>query len=533
MKQKKHSLKTTVAALTLAALTIALAGCGQANVSSGNSATPTPASPSPSTSATATPEATPAASGGIRQGGELVAAYSTEPTTWDPYLSEGADVRSLLFNVYEGLVKPNSKGELVPAVAEAYTISPDATKYTFTLRKDIKFSDGRPVTTGDIKYSLDRARELQLSSALKSISEIEAVSDTEVVITLAAADVDFLPYLTLAILPEGVDLAAKPLGTGPFTLESYATEEEIVLVRNTNYWQEGRPYLDKVTLKKTADTDASLLALQAGTIDISSVTQTNYEQVDKSKFNFTQRKSASVQQFNLNNAKEPFTDERVRQAVSYVVNAQEIIDLVNGGLGFKSGTPIIPGLTVYYDESLEKSYPTDIEKAKALLSDAGYANGFTFDITVPSNYPVHVNTAQVIAQQLQQIGVTANIVQVDWATWLSQVYTNRDYTSTIISVDGSALSPRSFLSRYVSDASNNFVNYNSADFDKIYADAQKELDVTKRVALYKDLQKLLSEDAASVYIQDIQSYIALNSKFAGYEDYPLYVTDYSTIHLAE
>ncbi|MDR2751198.1 MAG: ABC transporter substrate-binding protein [Clostridiales bacterium] len=544
MKRKSHIGTKIMAFLTLAI--ILLAGCQASPSASAPQASAVAPQPSasasePSVVASSAPEtAEPSAedpsqiaepSSQPGQGGELKASYSTEPTTWDPYLSEGADVRSILFNIYEGLVKPSSNGDLVPAVAESYEISSDATTYTFILRKDGKFSDGSVLDSADVVYSLNRAKELELSSALKSVSGIEASGSNQVVITLSEPDVDFLPYLTLAILPEGVDLANDPVGTGPFILESYAAEEEIVLGRNPYYWNAGHPYLDKVTLRKTASVEATVMALQAGTIDITSLTLENYGLIDKTKFNFTERGSASVQQLNLNNIKEPFTDPKVRQAISYAVNVQEIIDLANGGLGSKAGTPVIPGLSAYYDETLESSYPTDIEKAKSLLAEAGKGEGFAFEITVPSNYAVHVNTAQIISQQLQKINVTANIVQVDWATWLSQVYQGRDFEATIISIDGSVLSPRSFLSRYVSTSGSNFFNYSSETYDTLYAEAQKELDLAKRVSLYKDLQKLLSADAANVYIQDIKTYVALSNVFEGYEDYPLYVTDFSTIKL--
>jgi peptide/nickel transport system substrate-binding protein len=535
MKRKFPVFKKILALLTLAL--IILAGCQaspSANAPQASAPAPQASDAAPQASDSApSPETEGAKDTQSGQGGELKASYSTEPTTWDPYLSEGADVRSILFNIYEGLVKPSPSGELVPAVAESCEISADAAAYTFTLRKDGKFSDGSALDSSDVVYSLNRAKELEVSSAFKSVESIEASGDDKVVITLSGPDVDFLPYLTLAILPEGVDLASNPVGTGPFILESYAAEEEIVLARNPYYWNEGHPFLDKVTLRKTASTEATVMALQAGAIDIAALTLDNYGVIDKTKFNFTERGSASVQQLNLNNARDPFTDPKVRQAISYVVNVQEIIDLANGGLGTKAGTPVIPGLAAYYDESLESSYPTDIEKAKALLAEAGKGDGFTFDITVPSNYAVHVNTAQIISQQLQRINVTANIVQVDWATWLSQVYQGREYEATIVSIDGSVLSPRSFLSRYVSSSGSNFFNYSSETYDQLYADAQKELDLQKRISLYKDLQKLLSADAANVYIQDIKSYVALSNSFEGYEDYPLYVTDFSTIKLAK
>ena len=231
----------------------------------------------------------------------------------------------------------------------------------------------------------------------------------------------------------------------------------------------------------------------------------------------------------LNNAAKPFDSKLVRQAVSYAVNPDEIIRTVELGAGVRVGTPVIPGLKKYYDGSLVNAYGSNAEKAKQLLAQAGYANGFSFTITVPSNYTVHVDTAQVIAAQLKKAGITAQIKQVDFATWLSKAYTDRDYEATIVSVDGATLSPKSYLERYVSTDTKNFVNYKNKGYDALYAEAGNEPDEAKRVELYKQAQKMLSQDAASVYIQDIATLTALKNGVTGFQTYPLYVFDAASL----
>lgn len=221
---------------------------------------------------------------------------------------------------------------------------------------------------------------------------------------------------------------------------------------------------------------------------------------------------------------------KVRQAISYAVDPDEIIKTVNYGKGTRVGTPVIPGFKKYYDASLADAYKKGTSKAKELLSEAGYPNGFSFTITVPSNYQVHVDTAQVIINELKAIGVTATIKQVDWATWLSQVYTNRQYEATIISVDGANLSPESFLGRYVSTSKNNFFNYKDSAYDILYNQAVNESDDTKRVQLFDQAQELISKDAANVFIQDIASLTALKTGYSGFTAYPLFVIDLSTIY---
>jgi len=248
-----------------------------------------------------------------------------------------------------------------------------------------------------------------------------------------------------------------------------------------------------------------------------------------SGFQLIESNSNSVQLLALNNSQKPFDDVKVRQAIAYAVNPDEIIDAVNFGKAVRCGTPVIPGLKKYFDDSLTHAYDQDIEKAKQLLSEAGYPDGFSMTITVPSNYTVHVDTAQVIISELDKVGIHATIDQVDFANWLDTVYTNHQYESTIISVDGATLSPRSYLSRYLSDAHNNFINYKSEAFDATYEQAENEPDEEKRIALYKKAQQILSDDAASVYIQDIANLNVLRDDFSGFTPYPLYVFDASTI----
>jgi peptide/nickel transport system substrate-binding protein len=465
---------------------------------------------------------------------ELVFGMQTQPNHLDPYLSGSADTRSILFNIFEGLVKPDKDGNLIPAVAESYKIADDASSYTFHIREGIKFHNGNEVTAEDVKFSLETASGLSggkvLISELENISSVEIKDESTVVVHLKQPDYEFLPYLTCAIVPKDyTEQDSHPIGTGPFEFESYTLQQSIVLKKNPNYWQPGLPKLDRVTFKLEPDSNALLLDLQGGSVDGASIANNIASQIG-SGFQLIESNSNAVQLLGLNNAKAPFDNVKVRKAICYAVNPDEIIDAVNFGKAVRSGTPVIPGLKKYFNDSLTHAYDQDIEKAKQLLSEAGYPNGFSMTITVPSNYTVHVDTAQVIVSELSKVGIRATIEQVDFATWLENVYNNRQYESTIISVDGATLSPRSYLSRYLSDAHNNFLNYRSEEFDAIYKQAANEPDENKRIELYKKAQEILSKDAASVYIQDIANLNVLRDDFSGFTPYPLYVFDASTIY---
>ncbi|MDR3172221.1 MAG: ABC transporter substrate-binding protein [Treponema sp.] len=466
------------------------------------------------------------------EGGELRFGMTTEPATLDPLNpSNTADGRSILFNVFEGLVKPDAEGNPQMAIAEKYTISPDARVYEFTLRQGMKFHDGTEVTAEDVVFTLNTAIK-NLFDGFTEIEQVEISADRGIKITLKSPDPEFLPYLTIGIVPRNnPDREANPIGTGPFSIARYTTQQSLVLVKNPRYWQQGLPHLDGVTYIFVADSDALLLALQGGTIQAASITGSLLQQLDARSFDFVSSPSNAVQLMALNNAVKPLEDVRVRQAINYGVDIPQIIEAAFFGQGSPSGSPLIPGLTKYYDPSLKNPYSKDIPKARSLLAAAGYEQGFSLEITVPSNYTMHVDTAQVLVNQLGAIGITATIKLVDWATWLSDVYRGRHYQATIISLDAPNVSPRSFLSRYRSDDTNNFVNFHSPAFDQVYNAALIEPDEGKRVGLYQQVQRILSEEAASVYIQDIMHFNTFSKgAFGGVVNYPLYVFDASTIY---
>jgi peptide/nickel transport system substrate-binding protein len=464
------------------------------------------------------------------EGGELRYGITVEPETFDPILAQSADTRSLLFNLFEGLVKVDTNGDPQPAVAENVVANPTGTTYTFTIRKGVKFHNGNEVTAEDITYSLETAKAAEYAG-FDNIDKIEADGDT-ITISLIEADVEFLPFLTTAIIPKDyADQATKPIGTGPFKFESYSPQKDLVFVKNEDYWQEDLPHLDKVTVVFQADYAALLLALQSGNIDSTDIGYDVAQQLNKEDYNdFVDKYSNSVQLLALNNKVEPLNDLKVRQALNYAIDSQEIIDKAFFGKGKIVGTPVIPGLTRYYDSSLESAYQPDVEKAKALLAEAGYADGFDLEITLANNYTDHINTSEVIINQLAAIGVKATVKEVDWATWLDDVYFGRNFETTIISVDGPTVSPRSFLSRYDTNAGDNFVNFSNPEYDKVYGEGTKEADVDKRTELYNQAQQILSDDAASVYIQDIVAVNVLRKGFAGAVTYPLFVTDFATIY---
>jgi len=451
----------------------------------------------------------------------------------DPHVAVAAGTKEVLFNIYEGLVKPDLDGNLVPAVASEYAISEDGKTYTFTLREGIKFHNGNPVTVEDIKYSIEKCADTSagepLVEAYSAITAVNCIDEKTVEIVLSEENTDFLAYMMTAIIPaDNENPDTNPIGTGPYMYVSRSPQENFIVKRFDEYWGEPAS-IENVIFKVCANADTIVMDLKGGSIDMyARLTSAQVNELGDS-FHVYEGTMNLVQALYLNNASKPFDDIRVRQAMCYAVNQQEIFDLTFDGKGTEIGSAMFPSFEKYFIEDLKDVYNQDIDKAKALMKEAGYEDGFSMTITVPSNYQPHIDTAQVLVEQLKQINIDATIELVEWSSWLSDVYANRNYQSTIIGVDAAELTARALLDRYVSDADNNFTNFANEEYDTLFDSVIVTTDETEQVKIYKRMEEILAEDAASVYIQDMVEFVALNNKFEGYEFYPLYIQDISRI----
>ena len=404
----------------------------------------------------------------------------SEPDNLDPWLSAASDTEAVFHNVFEGLVLFDETGALIPGLAESWDISDDGLTYTFHLRDDVTFHNGKAFSAEDVVYTYESLSGLggeePLSSKFKNLTSVEAVDDYTVTMTLAEADAAFLQYTRVAVLPKGYeDQSSAPVGTGPFVFEKYVPGQMVVLEKNEDYYDESRmPKIDEAQIYIMGDDSAVLTALQSGQLDAGIVYA---DSADYLTGDFTVNSSPQnmVQLFALNNSATPFDDVRVRQAFEYAVNKDQIIDGVFAGYATELYSNFSPVMSYFYNDELEDVYTYDVDKAKELMAEAGYEDGFDITITVPSNYQKHIDTAQVIAQQLKQINVNATIEPVEWGQWLEQVYTNADYQTTVVGLTGK-LDPNDILGRYVSDYAKNFMKYNNPDYDKLIEEAKTASD---------------------------------------------------------
>lgn len=474
------------------------------------------------------------------KGGEITVGIAQDlDDSLDPHQTVAAGTREVLFNIFEGLVKPNSDGEMIPAVAEKYELSEDGTTYTFTLRDGVKFHNGQTVTAEDVVYSINRCaavpegQEKPLVAAFSAVKSVEALDEKTVAVTIAQRDLEFISYMTAAIIPadyENQDTA--PVGTGPFRFVSRTPQQDFVMERFEDYW--GAPaWLDKVTYKICENADALVMNLNGGSIDLCAhLTSAQASQLNQN-FQVLEGTMNLVQAIYLNNQAKPFDNQLVRQALCYAIDRQGIMDMVADGHGTAVGSSIYPAFTKYFLPELVDKYPHDVAKAKELLAQAGYPDGFDMTISVPNNYQPHMDTAEVVAEQLREAGINVTIQPVEWSTWLDTIYNGRQFQATVVGVDAANMTARAMLERFTSDHAKNFINYNNPAYDALFQKAINAQDEAGQTDLYKQMETMLADTAANVYIQDLCDLVAMRQDLGGLKFYPIYVLDLSTVYFTQ
>jgi peptide/nickel transport system substrate-binding protein len=435
-------------------------------------------------------------SGQDPEGKPLSVGFVAEPANLDFTSTEGAAIpQALLVNVYEGLVKLDQKGTVVPLLAEKWEISPDRKTYTFTLRKGATFTNGAPFTADDVVFSLGRVAtdwKLKIKSQLDVVDRVEKKDDATAVVTLKKPSNGFLYAMTTRLgamfSRTGVaDLAAKPVGTGPYVLSGWKRGDSIRLGANPAYWGT-KPQVASVTLKYFKDATAMNNALLTGGIDVISAVQApeSLQQFDASRFQTVEGTTNGEVVLSMNNGRPPFDDKKVRQAVRHAIDHRALLDTAWAGRGQLIGSMVPPTDPWYEDRAGD--HPYDAAKAKQLLG------GRTFDVKMRiPNLPYAVASAQVVKSQLAQVGINAEIEPLEFpARWLDVVFKQGDYDLSIINHveprDMSIFGDKSYYFRYDNPA-----------YGKLLAEAdagteQEQTDKRKQAA------KLLSEDAAADWL---------------------------------
>jgi peptide/nickel transport system substrate-binding protein len=433
----------------------------------------------------------------------LVVQVATEPPGLDLTATPASATAAVVFyNVQESLVKVDRQGKLVPWLAERWNTS-DNKNYTFFLKRGVRFHNGRELKAADVKFVIDRAMNPETKhpavANYAAISDIIVKDDYTITITLKNTTANFL--LTMArqgsvIYPrEAVEtLKSEPIGTGPYKVAEWVRGDRIVLVKNPDYHVKGLPKLDRVTYRFIPDPNAALAALKAGDVDatMSGLGPEHIPDLQKdTRFQVIIGETTNDVIMSMNNSKKPFNDVRVRRAVTYGINKPEVVKGAMFGLGRVIGTNVDP-LNPYFVD-MSGAMPYDPGKAKKLLAESGYPNGFEAVLKVAPQYYYTVRTGEVLVDQLQKVGVKIKIEQIEWGQWLSRVWKDADYDLTII---GHAEAWD--ISNYANPKY--YFRYDNADFQKLFQQSETTVDDKARRELYVKMQKKLVEDAPVVWL---------------------------------
>jgi oligopeptide transport system substrate-binding protein len=485
----------------------------------------------------------PGRGGGVGGAGKNILRYAlqTPPTNLDPSRVEDGDTIDLLQQVFEGLVQWSEKNEVVPNIAEKWDLSPDGKVYTFHLRTDVKFHNGRKMTASDVEYSFTRSllpdtksttaksymidivgAEAVLDGKAKKVEGIKVLDDKTIQITIDKSRPYFLGKLTYptayVVCKEAIEKNSNKfdettmVGTGPFKLESYQSGSMVKLAAFADY-HGGKPVLDGIERPVKADSFTRQTAYESGDLDYTDVQRADVGRVkDDPKLGpeMKEFKRANVWYLAMNqNAFEPFKKKEVRQAFAYAINKDELIRLVYKGTAARATGIVPPGVPGY--DSSYSGLPYDPKKAQALLAAAGYAGGRNFPkltITYRQGYQYAADGVLAMRNDLKQnLGIEVDTQQMDWAKMLGD--RNKGILPCYhIRWSADYLDPQDFLSLMLrTGAEENKIGYSNKEFDALCDQADVEVDPAKRLDLYRKAEKIVVEDAPWVclfYLPDVE-----------------------------
>ncbi|WP_343712729.1 ABC transporter substrate-binding protein [Inquilinus sp.] len=499
--------------------------------------------------------ASPAMAQDIKQGGTMTVTYKDDVSTLDPAIGYDWQNWSMIKSLFDGLMdyKPGTT-DLVPDLAESFTVSPDGLTYTFKLRQGVKFHNGRELKAADVKYSLDRVVQPETQSPgagffdsiqgfedvskgkAKELSGIETPDDYTVVFRLTRPDAPFLHKMALNfshVVPKeevekyGADFGKHPVGTGAFRMTEWTLGQRIVFERNPDYFHKGLPHLDKIVFEVGQEPVVALLRLQRGEVDIAGdgIPPAKFLEVTQDpayKGLIIQGSQLHTGYITMNVKAKPFDDVRVRQAVNMAINKDRIIRIINGRAK-PANQPLPPSMPGYAADY--KGYAYDVEGAKKLMAEAGQGSGFTTDLYVANTDP-QPRIAQAIQQDLAQIGIKAEIKALAQANVIAAGGDEKQ--STMIWSGGMAWiadfpDPSNFYGPILGCGGAvpggwNWSWYCNADLDKRAAEADAIADPAKtaeREAKWRDIFLDVMKDAPWAPVFNEQRYTIRSERMGG------------------
>jgi peptide/nickel transport system substrate-binding protein len=471
-----------------------------------------------------------------KSGGILRAGMQADPVGLDPHTTNATATRNQLENVYDTLVRFDAKGKIIPSLAFSWRTSKDNLTWTFTMRKNVKFHNGRTLDATDVAYSINRIKDPAIKSpratSFDQVASITAPNPTTVVMKLKQPFSPLLSKLAFSlnvIIPKEAvaTINTKPVGTGPFIFNEYIPSTRMVLKKNPLYWERDSkgsklPYLDGITFSYLPDATARTTALRTGTVDwIEYVPAADVATVRRDpKLEVVGGVSANFRGLHFNLKEKPLDDVRVRQAIAFAINPKEVVDVAlfgTGGVVAKGAT--IPSGGFYFFDGSPYGTP-NIEKAKALLKEAGFPNGFSLDLKVTSTYDFLRTPAEVLQAQLAKIGINLKIQAEEWSVYLPN-FTGRKYVSTIIGNSGQS-DPDDYLYEIYhtkGGGTGNYMNFSDAQVDKLLDQGRIASKQEDRKVIYDQVQERVLQLVPMVPLFHSAQYEGIATYVKGFEHY--------------
>ncbi|MEJ6640259.1 MAG: ABC transporter substrate-binding protein [Octadecabacter sp.] len=433
---------------------------------------------------------------------DITVAIQLEPPNLDPTGGAAQAVDSVLYsNVFEGLTRFMADGSVVAGLAKSWDISDDGLTYTFMLNEGVMFHDGTDMNADDVKFSLDRARADDSTNAQKGlfadIADLTVVDPLTVQVTLAQPNGSFLFNMAwgdaVIVAPESIEtIASNPIGTGAFAFSDWVQGDRLELVRNDAYWGDA-PALESATFRFISDPTAAFAAVMAEDVDafVGFPAPENLPQFEADpRFQVLVGNTEGETILSMNNQMPPFDNVLVRQAVSLAIDRQAIIDGAMFGYGTPIGTHFAPHNPDYVDLIANSAHNPD--RARELLAEAGFADGFTTTLKLPP--PSYARRGgEIIAAQLREVGITAEITNLEWAQWLEEVFKAKDFGMSIVS----HTEPMD-LGIYANP--NYYFQYDNIVFQAVMDKLNATTDPAMRSELMAAAQTIISEDYVNGYL---------------------------------
>ena len=433
---------------------------------------------------------------------DITVAIQLEPPNLDPTGGAAQAIDSVLYsNVFEGLTRFMADGSVVAGLAKSWDISDDGLTYTFMLNEGVMFHDGTDMNADDVKFSLDRARADDSTNAQKGlfagIADVTVVDPLTVQVTLAQPNGSFLFNMAwgdaVIVAPESIEtIASNPIGTGAFAFSDWVQGDRLELVRNDAYWGDA-PALESATFRFISDPTAAFAAVMAEDVDafVGFPAPENLPQFEADpRFQVLVGNTEGETILSMNNQMPPFDNVLVRQAVSLAIDRQAIIDGAMFGYGTPIGTHFAPHNPDYVDLIANSAHNPD--RARELLAEAGFADGFTTTLKLPP--PSYARRGgEIIAAQLREVGITAEITNLEWAQWLEEVFKAKDFGMSIVS----HTEPMD-LGIYANP--NYYFQYDNIVFQAVMDKLNATTDPAMRSELMAAAQTIISEDYVNGYL---------------------------------